>query len=379
MQIKINKEFQALIPPLSPEELTQLEANILRDGIRDPLVVWKKEADEFILVDGHNRYQIAQKHGLKFEVEEKEFENEEQVKEWMILHQFGRRNLSNYQRSVLALKLEEVFRVKAKEKQIEGGKNKVVQNSEQAKPMERKTISEVAKIANVSHDTISRVKQIEAKAPEEIKEKLATGEVSINEAFKVVRAIENETNRARIKEELQAIDLKPTEKKYSVIYADPPWMYDGGKPLSDKYGDVQKHYPPMETVNICALPVADLAQNDCVLFLWATAPKLPEALKVIESWGFQYKTCIVWDKIKHNFGFYFSVRHELLLIAGKGKSTPNKTSELHDSVISIERSDKHSEKPEYFRQLIEKMYEGEKIELFARKKSENWDVWGNQA
>ena len=156
-------------------------------------------------------------------------------------------------------------------------------------------------------------------------------------------------------------------------------MYDGGKPLSDKYGDVQKHYPPMETVDICALPVADLAQNDCVLFLWATAPKLPEALKVIESWGFQYKTCIVWDKVKHNFGFYFSVRHELLLIADKGKSTPNKTSELHDSVISIERSDKHSEKPEYFRQLIEKMYEGEKIELFARKKSENWDVWGNQA
>ena len=419
MQIKINKEFQALIPPLSPEELIQLEANILRDGIRDPLVVWakmiyedhknfefscpeyrkKSECNpvinstdfycdvcdlfvapaqyEYILVDGHNRYQIAQKHGLKFEVEEKEFEDEDEVKEWMILHQFGRRNLSNYQRSVLALKLEEVFRVKAKEKEAE--RKTTFQKSEKSNLENINTVKEIAKIANVSHDTISRVKQIEAKAPEEIKEKLATGEVSINEAFKAVRAIENETNRARIKEELQAIDLKPTEKKYSVIYADPPWMYDGGKPLSDKYGDVQKHYPPMESVDICALPVADLAQNDCVLFLWATAPKLPEALKVIESWGFQYKTCIVWDKVKHNFGFYFSVRHELLLIAGKGKSTPNKTSELHDSVISIERSDKHSEKPEYFRQLIEKMYEGEKIELFARKKSENWDVWGNQA
>jgi site-specific DNA-methyltransferase (adenine-specific) len=192
-----------------------------------------------------------------------------------------------------------------------------------------------------------------------------------------IRDLEN--NREQIRQNLVGIELKPTGKKYSLIYADPPWMYDGGKPLSDKYGDVQKHYPPMETLDICNLPVNDLAEKDCVLFLWATAPKLPEAMEVMKAWGFQYKTCIVWDKVKHNFGFYFSVRHELILIGGIGKSTPDNTNELHDSVISIERSKIHSEKPEYFRELISKMYKGDKIELFARVKSQNWDVWGNQA
>jgi site-specific DNA-methyltransferase (adenine-specific) len=197
--------------------------------------------------------------------------------------------------------------------------------------------------------------------------------------LQAVRIRDLENNREQVRQNLVGIDLTLTDKKYSLIYADPPWMYDGGKPLSDKYGDVQKHYPPMETLDICNLPVNLLANKDCVLFLWATAPKLPEALEVMKAWGFQYKTCIVWDKVKHNFGFYFSVRHELLLIGGIGKSTPDNTSELHDSVISIERSKIHSEKPEYFRELLSKMYKGNKIELFARVKSQNWDVWGNQA
>lgn len=197
--------------------------------------------------------------------------------------------------------------------------------------------------------------------------------------LQAVRIRDLENNREQVRQNLVGIDLTPTGKKYSLIYADPPWMYDGGKPLSDKYGDVQKHYPPMETSDICNLPVNELVNKDCVLFLWATAPKLPEALEVMKAWGFQYKTCIVWDKVKHNFGFYFSVRHELLLIGGIGRSTPDNTNELHDSVITIERSKIHSEKPEYFRELLSKMYKGDKIELFARVKSENWDVWGNQA
>ncbi len=195
----------------------------------------------------------------------------------------------------------------------------------------------------------------------------------------VKRIIENEQRRNTISERFDDAPELPGEKKYRVIYADPPWMYDKGKELSDKYGDVKKHYPPMETDDICRLPVSDLCADDCVLFLWATAPKLPEALDVIKAWGFQYKTCVVWDKVGHNFGYYFSVRHELLLIAGKGSSTPD-VRKLHDSVISIEKSRKHSEKPEYFRELIDGMYtSGNKIELFARAAAEGWDKWGNEA
>lgn len=217
------------------------------------------------------------------------------------------------------------------------------------------------------------VEQVKAEAREN--EDLPTR----TEVLRRIRVIENEKGREEKREELKSIELQTGEKKYRIIYADPPWMYDKGKALSDKYGDVQKHYPPMETQAICGLPIPNLCQDDCVLFLWATAPKLPEALEVIKAWGFQYKTNIVWDKVKHNFGYYFSVRHELLLIGGKGSSVPD-LKELYDSVITVERSDKHSEKPAHFRELIDKLYtKGNRVELFARAKTDGWDVWGNQA
>ena len=107
---------------------------------------------------------------------------------WMINNQFGRRNLNNYQRSVLALQLEDVFKAKAKENQ--GNRNDIKQISAESKPIE--TRQEIAKVANVSHDTISKVKKIEATASPEIKEKVSTGQISINEAFKEIKKEENE-------------------------------------------------------------------------------------------------------------------------------------------------------------------------------------------
>jgi len=133
----------------------------------------------------------------------------------------------------------------------------------------------------------------------------------------------------------------------------------------------------MTVDELCGLPVAELADTDSVLFLWATSPKLPEALRIISAWGFRYKTSFVWDKVKHNFGYYNSVRHEFLLIAGKGKSTPD-TKTLYDSVLSIERTE-HSVKPEEFRTMIDALYTtGRRIELFARREVEGWDTWGNE-
>ena len=94
-------------------------------------------------------------------------------------------------------------------------------------------------------------------------------------------------------------------------------------------------------------------------------------------WDFKYKTSFVWDKIKHNFGYYNSVRHELLLVCTKGSCTPD-NSKLFDSVQSIGRK-AHSEKPEEFREIIDTLYtRGKKIELFSRKTVKGWDVWGNQ-
>ena len=103
------------------------------------------------------------------------------------------------------------------------------------------------------------------------------------------------------------------------------------------------------------------------------------AFELVDSWGFKYKTLFVWDKVKHNYGHYNSVRNELLLICTRGSCTPDNV-KLFDSVQQIERSKVHSQKPEEFRKIIETLYTwGNKIELFARKRTSGWDVWGNQS
>ena len=369
--MEVKEEFKNLIPALSVEEYAQLEANILEEGIREPIITWNG-----YIIDGHNRFSIAQRFDLEYKTTSKYFANEESVKEWMILNQFGRRNLSNYQRSVLALELEEVFSKKAKEKELE---RKTTFAKSQKSSMETiNTNKELSNISGIGQQTIARVKKIQAKAPQELKAKLATGEVSINAAYKEIRKKENIERREKIKDQFSEAPQLQSKKTYRVIYADPPWLYDKGKELSDSYGDVSKHYPPMELQDICDLPVSELCDKNSVLFLWATAPKLPEALEVMKAWGFEYKTNVIWDKVGHNFGYYFSVRHEILLIGGKGSSTPDNR-KLHDSVISIEKSKKHSEKPQYFKELINTLYtEGNKIELFCRESSLNFDAWGNE-
>ena len=142
-------------------------------------------------------------------------------------------------------------------------------------------------------------------------------------------------------------------KKYQIIYADPPWLYDNGGTQKSR-GMAKGSFPCMPIEDIKNLPIKDISDNDCMLFLWATMPKLREALEVIEAWGFKYKTSFVWDKIKHNMGHYNSVRHEFLLVCTRGSCTPDNP-KLFDSVQSIERT-KHSAKPEEFRQIIETLY-----------------------
>jgi len=168
------------------------------------------------------------------------------------------------------------------------------------------------------------------------------------------------------------------EGKFNVIYADPPWKYGQDQHSKEEQETVlSTHYQPMDLKEICKLDIRGIAADNAVLFLWVTSPKLYEAKEVINAWGFEYKTSMIWDKIKHNVGYYVSVRHEFLLICTRGSFLPQ-NKELHDSVVSIERT-KHSEKPEYFRKLICLLYpRGKKIELFARKKTKGWETWGDE-
>ena len=132
----------------------------------------------------------------------------------------------------------------------------------------------------------------------------------------------------------------------------------------------------MNIAELCNMEMPQTEDN-AVLFLWVTSPLLEDSFKVINSWGFRYKTSFVWDKIKHNMGHYNSVRHEFLLVCTKGSCLPEHI-QLFDSVQSIEKTE-HSIKPEQFRKIIDTLYpSGNRIELFARVKIKGWDYYGNE-
>lgn len=166
-----------------------------------------------------------------------------------------------------------------------------------------------------------------------------------------------------------------TEKKYKVIYADPPWRYDFAETKNRK---IENHYPSMDIEDIKKLPIAELADDDCVLFMWATAPKLIEAIDVIKSWGFTYKTQSIWDKKMVGMGYWFRGQHEILMVATKGTPKVPSPSNRVSSVYSEKRKE-HSQKPHRYYTLIERMMGNvPKIELFSRHKRDGWDCWGNE-
>lgn len=167
--------------------------------------------------------------------------------------------------------------------------------------------------------------------------------------------------------------------KYNVILADPPFRYEGS--FVRRSDAIESHYPTMSLDELKALrPVIDeFAAKDCVLYLWAMSPKLAEAIELMAVWGFNYRTCGVWDKKIFGLGFWFRQQHEILLVGIRGKPGHPPKEVAESSVFRLRRT-KHSEKPDYIRGYIERCFPNAKrIELFAREKYPQWDVWGLEA
>lgn len=169
-------------------------------------------------------------------------------------------------------------------------------------------------------------------------------------------------------------------KKYNIIYADPPWRYE----QKGVQGAAERHYSTMTVEDICRMPIANICEKDCLLFMWATFPQLREALQVIHSWGFNYKTvAFVWLKQNksgkgwfYGLGFWTRGNAELCLLATRGKPK-RKSNRVHQFIISPLRG--HSQKPDEAREKIVALVgDLPRIELFARQKTEGWDVWGNE-
>jgi len=203
----IDKEFKELIPPLSDEEYAQLEQNILKDGVRDSLVIWDNNGD-WVLIDGHNRYEIAKKHNLPYNTKRMTFDSRDEVKEWIILNQFGRRNLPAFVRAQLALKLKPVIAERAKENSLANLKNSESQKSD----TRGRTDKQLATIAGVSHDTIHKVETILEKGSEIIQEQCKSGDMTINRAYSMIKGAESE-----VLQQKEAAELREAKKRHKEL------------------------------------------------------------------------------------------------------------------------------------------------------------------
>jgi len=200
-----------------------------------------------------------------------------------------------------------------------------------------------------------------------------------------------EQERRTKRNDLPALYPDLPEKKYDVIYADPPWDY-GGKMQFDKSStkadsmDWSKNifissanfkYPTLKLPDLKKIPMTEIAADDCLLFMWATNPHLAQAIELGKSWGFEYKTvAFVWDKMVHNPGKYTMSYCELCLVFKRGRIPNPRGTRNEKQLIRVPRGE-HSVKPNEVRQAIERMFPMQaKIELFARHQPANWDVWG---
>ena len=172
-------------------------------------------------------------------------------------------------------------------------------------------------------------------------------------------------------------------KKYTVIYADPPWSYR----VWSKKGagrSAEAHYPTMSMEDIKALPVGELADRDCALFLWMTLPMLREAWGVLDAWGFTFKTvAFVWIKLNRQantlftgMGYWTRANVEICILTTRGHPK-RQARNVHQVIVS--HIEEHSKKPDEVRRRIEAlMGDVPRIELFARQYPPGWDVWGNE-
>lgn len=194
---KIDKEFQSLIPPLTDDEYRRLEKSILSEGVREPIITWNDT-----IIDGHNRWNICQKHGIECPHTNRSFDSRDAAKIWIIENQLARRNMDTYPRTALTLQLEPLYKAEAKRRMAAGGNSSEVGRQKSDNPI--RTDEQLAKLAGVSRDTWRKVKVIENEANSgnetaiAARESVKAGEKSIHKAFKEIRHNGDESDMRNI-------------------------------------------------------------------------------------------------------------------------------------------------------------------------------------
>jgi len=370
-----------VFPLIPAAEFYQLVDDIKANGLQEPVIL-----HEGAILDGRNRYLACLEAGV--EPTFAPFRGGDPVA-FVISANLRRRHLDESQRAMVAAKLatlrigdnqhSEGLPIGRGSELLSVGERSVAR----AREVLERGAPELVGAVEQGMVSVSAAADVATLSKDEQAEVVAKGEREILEAAKAIRAEKAKERHAarvaRIAEVSKANSELVSERRYPVIYADPPWDYQLYDETTGSARAAAEHYPTMKLDEICALPVAELATEAAVLFLWTTAPHLRESFEVLAAWGFEYKTNVVWVKHAQGLGFFVRGQHELLLIATRGDIPCPLPANRPPSVITAPRRE-HSRKPDEAYKLIERMYpEFPKIELFARNAREGWAAWGNQA
>lgn len=374
-------ELANIFPRMPGEEFAALKADIKTNGLLEP--IWLYDGK---VLDGRHRYYACQETSI--EPSFREYTGVD-PRGFVISLNLMRRHMNESQRSMVAAGLANLSRGARQDRSID-----LSTTQEQAATMLNVSVPSVKRAAVVNNEgspelieavqsgvvSVSAAADVATLPKQEQVEIVAKGEKEILLAAKTIRAKKAEDRRderiTKIVEISRGNQDLSSDKKYPVIYADPPWRYEH---IETESRAIENQYPTMSLDEICDMPISNIAHDDCILFMWATSPKLEEAFRVLNAWGFTYRTCAVWDKEMIGMGYYFRQQHELLLVAVKGELPTPAPADRPSSVLREKRG-VHSAKPEAMREYIESMYPRlDKIELFCRDAKEGWSVWGNQS
>lgn len=383
-----------LFPLLTGAALKELAADIKDCGLEIPIVLYEDQ-----ILDGRNRFAACKIAGV--DPRFVEYEGSDPIAHVVSLN-LHRRHLNESQRGMVAGKAKVLFEKQAKERMLAGKADPSPNLGEGGK-----TSAKVAKLLNVGRGTVENASKVQRDGSAALVKAVERGDVAVStaaviaelpreeqrrlidtadekvilEAAKKIRAKKTEVRRTERIDKIVEISKGNREldvpERHPLVLADPPWRYDAGS--TDPSREIENQYPTMALEDICALPVKKIITDDAILFLWATSPKLHEAMAVITAWGFEYRSSIVWVKNKIGMGYWARSRHEFLLIATRGKFPAPPPKVRPDSVLEAPVG-KHSEKPVEAYERIEKMYPSlPKIEMFSRAPREGWSAWGNQS
>jgi N6-adenosine-specific RNA methylase IME4 len=371
-----------LFPLIEGDEFAALVEDIRASGLREPVVLFEGQ-----ILDGRNRYRACEAAGVACRFEQ--YTGDDPVG-YVVSLNLRRRHLDESQRAMVAAKLA------------------TLRDGQRADLVEGLPIGRASELLNVGDRSVARAREVLDHGVPELRQAVERGEVSVTaaadvatesaeaqreivargereilDAAKRIRGTRAEARRAERVARILTISsgnsALPSDRKYPVILADPPWHFEVYNEDSGVERAAANQYPTMSLSEICELPIADLATPDAVLFLWTTAPHLHEAFEVLAAWGFHYVSNFVWVKDKFGLGYWVRNQHELVLIARRGDMPTPAPACRPPSVIQAPARE-HSRKPDEAYALIERMYpELPKIELFARVRRPGWDAWGNEA